>query len=182
MAVYDAVAKTYYEMSLDDLSAGAAGILKNSGLKVTFDNPAVNVKDGGDGGAVAGYPTQKSVLDGSIDINIDAMGQTITSKMSMHGESWTTDKIGANAINLFQQRNVATGIEALDKLIAAQSASLKGRFPLKQVTTIHLVQNGRDIATTTTATVSNIKEKPVEASVFAAPEGFTRVKSPLASQ
>ena len=180
VAIYDAVAKTYYEISLDDLSAGAAGMLKNSGFKITFVNPAVTVKDGGDGGTMNGYPTQKSVLDGSIDINIDAMGQTITSKMSMHGESWTTDKIAANAINLFQQRGVTTGIEALDKLIAAQSASLKGRFPLKQVTTIHLAQNGRDITSTTTATVSNIKEKPVEASVFASPEGFTKVKSPLA--
>ena len=59
------------------------------------------------------------------------------------------------------------------------SASLKGRFPLKQVTTVHLVQNGHDIATTTTATVSNIKQKAIDAATFAAPEGYTRVDNPL---
>ena len=179
LAVYDPSAKTFFEIGFDDMTASLAGVLKNAMVKISFDNPAVNLKDAGDGGTLEGYPTAKSLLDATIDINIDAMGQTITSKMSLHTESWTTDKLGATALNIFQQRNVRTGIDALDNLIAAQSASLKGRFPLKQVTTVHLVQNGNDIATTTTATVSNIKQRAIDAAAFAAPVGYSRVDNPL---
>jgi hypothetical protein len=179
LSVFDPETHTYFEITLDEVTASIAGVLKNSAVNVTFDNPVVNVKDAGDGGTLEGFPTKKTLLEATIDIHIDAMGQTLTSKMSMHNESWTTDKVPANAVNVFQQRSVVTGIDALDKLIAAQSASLKGRFPLKQVTTVHLIQNGRDLATTTTATVSNIKQKAIDASVFAQPEGYSRVDNPL---
>src|SRR5204862_7298100 len=126
LAVYDPAARTFFEIGLDDMAASMASVLKNAMVKISFDNPKVNLKDAGNGGALEGYPTQKSLLDATIDLNIDAMGQTMTSKMSLHSESWTTDKLGATALNIFQQRSVRTGIDALDKLIAAQSASLTG--------------------------------------------------------
>jgi hypothetical protein len=178
--VYDPASKTYYEISLDQISANIGGVLKSSGVNVSFVNPIVNVTDGGDGGAIEGFPTQKATLDASIDINIDAGGQSMTSKMSMHSESWTTDKLGANAMNLFQQRSMQTGVEALDKLIAAQATALKGRFPLKQVTTVRMnMGGGSDMATTTTASVSNVKQTAVDASTFVPPVGYTRVDNPL---
>ena len=148
-------------------------------VKVSFVNPSVRAADAGDGGAIEGFPTRKSLVDATIDINIDAMGQTVTSKMSMHSESWTTDKLGTTALNVFQERNLLTGIDALDKLIAAQSSALKGRFPLKQATTVHVVANGQDVTTTTTATVSNVKQQPLDASMFAPPQGYSRVDNPL---
>jgi hypothetical protein len=179
LAVYDPSAKTFFEIGLDDMTTSMAGMLKNAMVKISFDNPAVNLKDAGNGGALEGYPTEKSLLDATIDINIDAMGQTMTSKMSLHSESWTTDKLGATALNIFQQRNVRTGIDALDKVIEAQSSSLEGRFPLKQMTTVHLIQNGHDVSTTTTTSVTNIKQKALDASTFAALAGYRRVDSPI---
>ena len=98
----------------------------------------------------------------------------------MHSESWTTDRIDPNAANIFQQQGVRTGIEALDKLIEGQAVAFKGRFPLKQVSTVHIMQNGRDLATTTTATVTNIRQKPLDVATFAAPAGYTRREPSLA--
>ena len=179
ISVYDAATKTYFELSMAELASSISSTMNSPAVKVTFTNPVVNAKDAGDGGTVEGYPAQKSVLDASIDLNIDAMGQAMISKMSMQTESWTTDKLGSVAANIFQQRSMLTGIEALDKLIEAQAASLKGRFPLKQVTTVHLTMNGQDITTTNTASVTNVKQKTIDAAVFVAPEGYARVDNPL---
>jgi hypothetical protein len=177
--ILDPAAKTYFELTIDQMTAGITATMKNAGLNIAFVNPVVNVKDGGDGGAVEGLPTRKSTLDATVDINVDAMGQTMTTKMSMHSESWTTDRLSANAMNVFQERTLQTGIDALDKLIAAQESAMKGRFPLKQVTTVHLLANGADLATTTTASVSNIKTATLPASTFATPAGYTRVDNPM---
>jgi hypothetical protein len=178
LAVYDASAKTFFEIGLDDLTASAAGMLKNLPVKVDFSNPVVKVQKAEAGRRVEGYPAEKSVVDATIDINIDMSGRKMTSKMSMHSENWTTGALGTVGGNIFQQRNVRTGIDALDKLIEAQSSSLEGRFPLKQMTTVHLIQNGHDISTTTTTSVTNIKQKALDASTFAAPAGYRRVDGP----
>ena len=154
LSIFDPATKTYYEMPLQEMLGGAADMLKNSAMKVSFGNPLVTVQEAGDGGKIEGFPTRKMLVDASVDINIDAMGQKMNSRLSMHSESWTTDRIDPNAANIFQQQGVRTGIEALDKLIEGQAAAFKGRFPLKQVSTVHITQNGRDLATTTTATVT----------------------------
>jgi len=179
LEVFDPAGKTYYEIPVSAMMANMAATLQSAGIKVSFVNPSVRAADAGDGGAIEGFPTRKSLVDATIDINIDAMGQTVTSKMSMHSESWTTDKLGTTALNVFQERNLLTGIDALDKLIAAQSSALNGRFPLKQATTVHVVANGQDVTTTTTATVSNVKQQPLDASMFAPPQGYSRVDNPL---
>jgi hypothetical protein len=179
LSVFDPSSKSYYDLSVDAMMAGVADALKSAMVKLSFDNPKVTVKDAGDGGTLEGFPTHKMLLDASITLNIDAMGQTMSSKLTMHSESWTTDKVDPSAINIFQQRGALTGIEGLDKLIEAQSAPFSGRFPLKQVTTVHIEQNGHDLATTTTATVSNVKQKPLDAAIFAAPAGYARVENPM---
>ena len=180
VAVFDPSSKTYFEIPFQTMTSSLGNVLKSTGVKLTFDNPTLTVKEAGDGGAVEGFPTKKTLIDASINMNVDAMGQTMTSKVAMHSESWTTDKLDPASTALFQQGSVVTGIEGLDKLVAAQSASVKGRFPLKQVTTVHIVQNGQDITSTTTATVSNVKQKALDAAVFTAPEGYTKVDNPLA--
>ena len=177
--VFDPASKTYYEIPVSAMMANMSAMLQSAGVKISFVNPSVRATDAGDGGTIGGFPTRKSLLDATIDINIDAMGETVNSKMSMHSESWTTDKLGATALNVFQERNLLTGIEALDKLIAAQSSALNGRFPLKQITAVHVLANGQDMTTTTTAAVSNVKQQPLDASMFAPPQGYSRVDNPL---
>src|SRR5262249_24012741 len=54
MSVLDPSTKTYYDLQLQDLVGSATSMLPKMGdmVKVTFDNPRVNVRDAGDGGKV----------------------------------------------------------------------------------------------------------------------------------
>ena len=71
-------------------------------------------------------------------------------------------------------------MEGLDKMIAAQTAGLKGRFPLKTVTTIRVGLEGSEFAAmTTTSTVTNVKQQALDAATFAAPAGYRRMDNPL---
>jgi hypothetical protein len=137
------------------------------------------VHDAGDGGKIEGFPTRKMIVDASIVMRIDLMGQKLASSIALHSENWGTDRIDPSARNLFQMSSPRTGIEAFDKLMDAQSAAFAGRFPLKQITTMRVTQDGREMVTTSTATVTKIKQKAIDAKVFADPKGYKKVDSPL---
>src|ERR1041385_1008745 len=92
IAVYDPAEKTVFEMRSDDLATKLTDSLASSGMKLTTGKPSVTVKDAGDGGVLEGFPTKKSLLDASIDLSMALNGQSVTWKMSLHGESWTTDR------------------------------------------------------------------------------------------
>jgi len=181
MAILDPATKTYYDLQLQDLVGSATSMLSKMGdmVKVTFDNAHVNVRDAGEGGRVEGYPTHKYVLEASYDMNIDALGQKITSHMSMNTETWTTSEFSADLSSFLQLRGMRTGIEAVDKLIEAQGTAMKG-FPLKQVSTIKVSQGGgSDMTMTTTSSVTDIARKNIDASMFAMPAGYTKTDDPV---
>jgi uncharacterized protein DUF4412 len=180
MTVLDPTNRSYYELQLDQVVGSTGSMLKNLGgmVKLSFDNPKVSVRNEGNGGAIEGYRTQKSVLDTSYDMNIDAMGQKMTSHLTMTTESWMTDELSSEFSSFLQTRGFRTGVENLDKLIDAQREALKG-FPLKQVSTVHLQREGNDVTMTTTATVTNIEKKTLDAAQFAVPAGYTKVDDPI---
>ena len=180
MSVYDPAAKTYFDLQLQDLLGNTSTMLKSLGdmVKFSFDNPQVTVRDGGDGGAIEGFPTHRYVLDASYDMNIDAMGQKVTTHMTMNTETWATEQLSSEMTNFLQMRGIRTGIEGIDKLIAAQSTSVHG-FPLKQISSVHVSQGGNDMAMTTTSTVTEVVKKNIDASNFAAPAGYTKVDDPI---
>ncbi|MEK6373581.1 MAG: hypothetical protein AABO58_12885 [Acidobacteriota bacterium] len=179
LLVFDPSAKTYFQITLEEMTRGAADALQNPIAKVTFDPPKASVRDAGDGGKIEGFPTRKTIVDASIVMRIDAMGQKLASRIVLHSENWGTDKIDPSARNLFQLSNPRTGIEAFDKMMDAQAAALAGRFPLKQITTMRVTQDGREMVTTTTATVTKIKQTKIDASRFADPKGYKKVDDPL---
>ena len=180
MSVYDPAAKTYFELQLQDLIGNTSTMLKNLGdmVKFSFDNPQVSVRDAGDGGTIEGFPTHKYVLDASYDMNIDAMGQKVTTHMTMNTETWSTEQLSSEMTSFLQMRGIRTGIAGIDKLIEAQSTSMHG-FPLKQVSTVHVTQGANDMAMTTTSTVTEVVKKSIDASNFAAPAGYSKVDDPI---
>jgi hypothetical protein len=139
----------------------------------------VAIRDAGEGETIEGFPTRKSVLDASYDISIDAMGQKLVTHMTMSTESWTTDQLSGEFTNFMQMKSFHTGFEGLDKLIDAQSDAIRGRFPLKQVTTMHIAQGNSDMTSSTTSTVSAIQRKTIAASQFVLPSGYTKVEDPI---
>jgi outer membrane lipoprotein-sorting protein len=180
LSVYDPAARTYFDLQLQDLIGNTSAMLRNLGdmVKFSFDNPQVSVRDAGDGGSIEGFPTHKYVLDASYDMNIDAMGQKLTTHMTMNTETWTTEQLSSEMTNFLQMRGIRTGIEGIDKLIEAQSTNMHG-FPLKQISTVHISQGGNDMTMTTTSSVTDVVKKTIDASNFAAPAGYTKVDDPI---
>src|SRR5205814_8619612 len=87
LTVFDSSSKTYYQLPMAELLSGAAdAITSNPMLRVTFGQPKVSTRDGGDGGKLEGYPTRKTVVDASIDLQIDAPGQTGMTTLTAHRE------------------------------------------------------------------------------------------------
>ena len=180
LTVVDPAAKTYYELDTDALLGGADALLGQFGGAVKFEvkDPKVKVTAGGAAGTVAGFPAQKSRVDSSYAMVIDAFGQKIDIAMEMGTDVWWTDKLPADAMTFLQARSFKTGVEAVDKMLAAQTAAVKG-FPLKQVTTTKIVMNNNPITTTSTSEVTNVKQGKVDPSVFAKPAGLKKIDSPL---
>ena len=181
MSVFDPATKTYFDLQLQDALANTSSMLKSFGdmIKISFDNPHVTVRDAGEGGAIDGFPTRKYALDASYDMNIDAMGQKMTTHLVMNTETWATEQLSAEMSSFLQMRGLRTGIDSVDKLIEAQTTSVRG-FPLKQVSTVHISQTGNDMTMTTTSTVTDVvKKKNIEALTFAVPAGYTRTDDPI---
>jgi hypothetical protein len=180
MTVLDGSNRSYYQLQFEQVLDNSVGSLKsmNETIKIAFNNPRVSVRDAGKGGMLEGYPTRRFVLDASYDVAVDAMGQKMTTHISMTTESWTTDRLSSEFANFLQMKGFRTGMEALDKLIAAQTTAVKG-FPLKQVSTVRMKQGRSDMIMVTTATVSNIEKKAIDASQFSVPAGYTKVDDPI---
>lgn len=181
LIVADPDTKSFYELRFNDLLGGPNSIIGQLGglVDLSVANEKVGVRDGGDGGTIEGYPTRRSIIDSSYDINIDAMGRKMTIAVKMSSESWTTDKIEASYTNFLQARGLRTGVPAIDKLIDAQSGKITG-FPLKQITTMRITHGGAgDMTSKTTTTVTGITRKPIAVAAFELPPGLTRKPSPL---
>lgn len=177
LLVADPASKSYYQLALSDATGSAASMFKQLGLfnfKVT--DPKVTTRDLGKGEMIDGYPTHKTRVDSSYTMSINAMGMPMNIAVQMSTQSWVTDAIPAELTNFLQKQSLTTGVEQLDKLIAAQSA--KG-FPLKQITLLKMVQNGRPIDSTTTTTISDIAKKQVAETAFAIPAGYKKTDSPI---
>jgi len=176
MNVLDPATKTYFVLNLTDYLGGPASQLKQLSSSVKFENPKIDVRDGGSGGTLEGFPTQKSTLDASYDIVLDMMGTPMKMHMKMTTDTWRTDRL-SGVINPFQASGLRTGVETFDRIIEA-SANMKG-FPLRQVTTIDTTQGTNVIHISSTSTVTDVRQRDVAAAEFAMPAGYTKVANPI---
>jgi len=181
LRIFQPATKTFYEIRMDDVTRAAAEALDSPLIDVSVETPKVSVHDHGDGGPIEGLPTRRMSMDAVVNVTISAMGQKSVSQMVMHSETWSTDKIDPATKNLFQMSNPRTGIEAFDKVMDAQAAASIGRFPLKQVSTMRVKDNGREQVSTITTTVTKVRQQGVDSSLFADPEGYKEVENPIAA-
>ena len=156
---------------------GVSGVMGGM-VKIKVANPRVNVKDLGDGEKIEGYATHKRSIDISYDMSIDMGGTTMGMSMSTSTQAWVTDQIPMEAATFLQTGELHTGFDDIDKLIAAQAKGIDG-FPLRQITTISMTQNGAKMDAKTTTNVSGIQKKAIPASEFVVPAGFTKTESPM---
>jgi len=151
VTVFDPSTKTYYDLSFDPLSP-----LKSMlGDAVSTTNEHSSERDLGNG---------HSITQSSYDMNVALMDKKVTMHVAITTESWTTDKYPASA--------------SIGKVLTPDPHAPKG-FPLKQVTTFHIDQNGQPIEMTSTTTVTDVVTKPIPAADLAMPAGYRKVDSPV---
>jgi hypothetical protein len=171
IAVLDPKAKTYFVVPLGELS----GVLGSTDL-IHVTNPSVKVTDAGDGGAMEGMATRHLRLEAGCDLSLGGSQKT---RMTMTGELWVTHALPPNTAGFLGGNGLRTGIEALDALIDAQGSALRGAFPLKEVMTVSAQGGVISFASSTTATVSNVRVRPIPPGQFVIPKGYVRVHPAL---
>lgn len=182
LLVLDPKSKTYYELQLEQVFKALGSVMKSMGgmIQMSVDNQKVDVQQAGDGGKIEGYSTRKYDINAAYDLNMKIMGMNSSSHIESTTESWATDELSADLMTFVQMRNLRTGIDGLDELLAAQTTGVKG-FPLKQVTTTKTTQGKKSNTQTTTVTVVNVRDSDIPASQFEIPSGYSEGESPLAA-
>jgi hypothetical protein len=178
LLVADPATKTYYELALADATGSAAAMFKQLGfLNFKISEPKVSRRDLGKGEAIEGYPTRRTQVSSSYTMSINAIGMPMKIAVRMSTESWLTEAIPAELTNFLQKQSITTGIAEIDKLIVA-SGGEKG-FPLRQVTTFSMTQNGRVMDSKTTTTIHDVAKKPFADSEFVIPSSFKKTDNPI---
>lgn len=170
--------KSYSELKPSELSGGVTAMLRQFGVGFAIGNPRVRSRDFGPGGVIEGYPTRRSRMNANFDVRLNLIGKKSLLRVQMNTESWTTDRIPAGLASFLSLQGSRTGIPEVDKLLEAQAAAVKG-FPLRQTTTLRVIQNGGETTTTSTASISGIAQRTFAASDFAIPTGYKKVESAL---
>ncbi len=151
VTVFDPSTKTYYDVTFDPLSPLKATL----GDAVSMSNEHSSLQDLGNG---------HSITKRSYDMNVALMDQKMKMHVAVTTESWTTDKYPASA--------------SIGRVLSPDPHAPKG-FPLKQVSTFSIEQNGQPIQATSTTTVSDVVTKPIPATDLAMPSGYRKVESPI---
>jgi hypothetical protein len=152
ISVCDPSTKTYYDLVFDPL----APLKSMLGDAVAMSNEHSSTRDLG-----AGH----SITTSSYDMNVAVIDQKITMHVAVTTESWTTDKYPASA--------------SIGRVLSSDPHAPNGGFPMKQVTTYRIDENGTPIEMTSTTTVTGVATKPVAPADLAMPAGYRKVDSPI---
>jgi hypothetical protein len=152
ISVCDPTTKTYYDLVFDPL----APLKSMLGDAVSMSNQHSSTRDLG-----AGHTMTTS----SYDMNVVVIDKKVTMHVAVTTESWTTDKYPASA--------------SIGKVLSSDPNASKGGFPMKQVTTYRIDQNGTPIEMTSTTTVADVTTKPIPPADLVMPAGYKKVESPI---
>ncbi len=170
--------KTY---AVFDVSAmvGMAGAMMNSMgsmFKMEVVDPKVETVVDEDGGAVLGLPTRHLRFEHSYGMKVKVLGMTQASEVEQTQDVWVTTAVRDPGLGAWLRASPPkTGVEAFDKLIAAQIGRIEG-FPLK-TETVSTSRTDKGKATTTRSTMQvtelDADAAPPPASTFEVPAGYT---------
>lgn len=151
VCVFDPTTKTYYDVTFDLLTPLKSFL----GDAVSMSNEHSSARDLGNG---------HGVTQTSYDMNVALMDKKVKMHVDVTTESWTTDKYPSGA--------------SIGKVLTPDPHAPKG-FPLKQVSTVRVDQNGQPLEVKSTTTVTDIVTKPIPATDLAMPAGYRKVESPI---
>lgn len=170
--------KSFSEFKPGPLTGGVLSFLQQAGVTFAIENARVRSRDFGPSLTLEGFPTRRSRLNANFDVRMNLIGERSVTRVQMNTESWSTDRLPPALAGFLPLQGTRTGIPEVDKLLEAQAQAIKG-FPLKQVTTVRVMQGDRENTTTSTATISAIAQRNFAASAFEIPSGFKKVDPAL---
>jgi hypothetical protein len=173
--------KCYSEWDMKKMMGMAGGIMGMMNMKVKDQKAEKLLEEKGP--SILGFPTMHYKFRTSYTMEVSFMGMTQANATVNEQELWTTTALKDAAFNFAAlQRDMKTGNDELDKLIATQMNQAQG-FPLKAVIKNSAKgANGREQNSTVTTEVLAVKQTSIAADQFVLPAGFEeRDLSPMSA-
>jgi Domain of unknown function (DUF4412) len=171
MTVLNPAKGTYYVLDFAKVASSVAETQKQFAPWLSISKPVVTVKSEGPGGIVEGYPTQRWLVDTSMEMKMKT-----SVVISAHLEILTTEKLPAAASSM--ALNSLSPDDPVFGAIRDAYAKIKG-FPLRSVTVTKMTTGGSTTTTTSRTNVTAIHVATFPPSDFAIPAGYKRVDSPI---
>ena len=171
MTVLNPAQKTYYVIDFAKLATSIAETQKQIGPWMSIPKPVATVTDGGPGGTVQGYPTERWIIDTTM-----AMKSPAQMNMTSRVEIWATAKLPSSATPLIP--GSSTAADPIFGSLRDAEAKIKG-FPLKSVTATKMTSGGSTTTSTSRTNVTAIHVTTIPASEFMIPSGYRKVDSPI---
>lgn len=173
--------KTYSAWDMNAMLGMAGGMMGMMNMKIK--EPKVEKLLEEKGSNLHGLPTTHYKFRSSYTMEINFMGMKQANSTVNEEELWVTTALKDDALTFAAMRKeMKTGNEDLDKLIASQMSKAQG-FPLKVITkNINKDATGNQQESIVTMEVTAIKQATPAASSFKLPEGFAEQElNPLAA-
>lgn len=172
--------KTYTEWDLQGMLSAFGGVMDamQGMMNMEFSEPEVEVLEQEPGGELLGHPVSYTKYRTTYTMTLKVMGMSRGSTTETVQELWTTQAFGDPGLGVWLRNEPpTTGMEELDKLLAAQLEMVEG-FPLKSVAVSTTTgQKGKRQSTVRTETVvTELEETSVPADSFEIPAGYTRTE------
>lgn len=172
--------RTYTEWDLQAMLGVLGGIMEGMQgiMSLEFSDLKTEELERGAGGELLGYPVTYAKYLTTYTTSIKVLGMTRQSATETIQEVWTTEAFGDPGLGVWlRSEPPATGLEELDRLIAAEMDRVAG-FPLRTVSVSTTTgQKGKRESTVRTETaVTELRETSVPDGSFEIPAGFTRTE------
>ncbi|MBT7068963.1 MAG: hypothetical protein HN919_21885 [Verrucomicrobia bacterium] len=176
VTMVDPKKKTYTKWDIDKLAGMAGSIMQGSGgllnMSVTDHKSEMLLDEKGP--KLLGVPTRHYKFRTSYTMSMSVMGFAQKSKIATEQEIWAGQGLADDATALWSRiTSFRTGIEDIDKLLAAETGKVKG-FPLKTIVVSRTTDSrGREKTSETVTEVTEMKPFKPAKKVFEIPAGFT---------
>lgn len=178
LLLVDPEEKTYSRWDLEAMMGAAGALMEGMGplLNVQISEPAVEKLLDEDGGAIHGRPTRHYRYRTTYTMKVKVMGMGSESAIEQIQDLWSTTDLADAGLGVWLRTSPRqTGIEDIDRLIAAEMERVQG-FPLKtEVVATTTDKKGRQNVTRTRQEVTLLESASPEAAIFEVPAGFKEV-------
>jgi len=120
-------------------------VVDNQTLKFSVSGLKLDMKDMGEGPAIAGYPTHYYRLVAHYNVSLKVGSLDLEQAVETIVEKWTTDAFGDVALSFFSDDPAQSGDPDLDQLMEAEISKIPG-LPLRQIVTVTARLNEQAIA------------------------------------